>query len=225
MDIASFAATLDATNLKLDATRDEIRLLCQEASKAHYASVCVYPGRVSFCADLLKNSTVSVCTLIAFAHGCSGFETKSEEILHAYASGAKEIDLVMDHTALRDGDDSLVTDETVRLCEVARKAKLTSKVIVETCYLNKAQKLQALNICEHAGANFIKTSTGFGSSGATVEDVRLFAANRTGSIKIKASGGIRTPNTALELLEAGADRLGVSAADNLIEALKAAIKG
>lgn len=222
MNIASFAATLDATNLKLAAARDEIQLLCEEASQANYASVCVYPSHVSFCADLLKHSRVDVCTVIAFPHGCSSFQAKREEILQAHANGAKEVDIVMNHTALRAGDNTLVADDTIYLCEIARTANLISKVIVETCYLSRAQKLQALKICECAGADFIKTSTGFGSGGATIKDIQLFATNRKSSIKIKASGGIRTLDTALNLLEAGADRLGVSAADSLLEALQAA---
>ena len=219
MNPSAFAATLDATNLKLDATREEIRALCEEARRAGYASVCVYPAHVSFCANLLKDSSVGVCTVIAFPHGCSSFQSKREEILYARTNGATEVDIVINHAALRAGDDAWVANDTKQLCEVSHEANLISKVIVETCYLNKAQKLRALEICERAGADFIKTSTGFGSGGATIEDIQLFAANRTSPIKIKASGGIRTLDTALSLLEAGAERLGVSAADSLLNAI------
>ncbi|MGK0176371.1 MAG: deoxyribose-phosphate aldolase [Lentimonas sp.] len=220
MNASVFAAKLDATNLKLDATQEEIRALCEEARDADYASVCVYPGYISFCAALLKNSRVKVCTVIGFPHGCSSLQAKREEILHAQANGAKEVDIVINHTALRNGENQIVTDETVHLCETARKLGLISKVIVETCYLNEAQKLAALTICEQAGADFIKTSTGFGSGGATIEDVKCFITHRTTPIKVKASGGIRTLDKALALIEAGAERLGVSAAGNLLGELK-----
>lgn len=220
MNSTDFAAALDATNLKLDASREAIRALCEEAKQAGYASVCVYPGYVAFCADLLRDSGVRVCTVIAFPHGSSSFQAKREDILFAGAKGAREVDIVMDHAALRAGEYEFVANDTIRLCEVARQADLISKVIVETCYLNETQKLDALNICEQAGADFIKTSTGFGSGGATLEDVTLFAANRNGPIRIKASGGIRTLDQALALIEAGADRLGLSAAGSLLSELK-----
>jgi deoxyribose-phosphate aldolase len=215
-----FAATLDATNLKLDASDGEICALCDEAAHAGYASVCVYPTSVSICSDILYNTPPRVCTVIGFPHGRSSLEAKREEILRAKQHGADEVDIVMNYAALRSGEKSLVTEELVRLCETAREAGLLTKIIVETCYLNQAQKLTALGACETAGADFIKTSTGFGSGGATVDDIKLFAANRSGPIKIKASGGIRTLSDALALLEAGAERLGVSAAGALLDELK-----
>lgn len=219
MNTVEFAAKLDATNLKLDATRKDIRTLCEEANRNGYAAVCVYPCYVRFCADLLKNSGVKVCTVVGFPHGCSGIESKLKEIVQAQKDGAQEVDVVIHHAALRSGDLETVADETFRLCETARKADLISKVIVETCYLNEAQKLTALNTCEQAGADFIKTSTGFGSGGATTEDIQLFAKHRTGAIKIKASGGIRTLDKALALIDSGAERLGVSAAGHLLGTL------
>lgn len=219
MNAFSFAAKLDATNLKLDATRETIRALCEEAKQAGYASVCVYPGYVPLCADLLNDSNVHVCTVVAFPHGSSSFQSKREEILTARLNGAKEVDIVIDHTTLRAGDDKSVEEETIRLCETARQADLMSKIIVETCYLNETQKLKALEICERARADFIKTSTGFGSAGATIEDIKLFAAHRSTPIKIKASGGIRTLDNALKLIDAGAERLGVSAAGDLLREL------
>jgi len=220
MNTSDFAATLDATNLKLDASDGEICALCDEAAHAGYASVCVYPTSVSICSDILYNSSAGVCTVIGFPHGRSSLESKREEILRAQAHGANEVDIVMNYAALRSGEKTIVTEEIVRLCEVARENALLTKIIVETCYLNEAQKLTALAICEKAGADFIKTSTGFGSGGATVADIELFAQNRKGSIKIKASGGIRMLNDALALIEAGAERLGVSAAGALLTELK-----
>lgn len=186
MNTTKFTAKLDATNLKLDASYEDIQILCDEAIQARYAAVCVYPGYIALCSDRLKGTGVNICTVIGFPHGCSGLQSKCEEIAYARAQGAREVDIVINHAALRAGDIQIVTDETVRLCATARNAGLLSKVIVETCYLNEAQKLIALNICEQAGSDFIKTSTGFGSGGATVEDVSLFANHRSTPIKIKA---------------------------------------
>jgi deoxyribose-phosphate aldolase len=219
MNASNFAAALDATNLKLDATDAEICALCDEAVHAGFASVCVYPTSVSICSDILYNTKAAVCTVIGFPHGRSCLDSKHKEILSAKANGANEVDIVMNYAALRAGNKSIVIEEIVRLCEIAREAGLLTKIIVETCFLNEAQKLTALEICEQAGADFIKTSTGFGSGGATVDDIKLFANNRKGSIKIKASGGIRTLSDALALIEAGAERLGVSAASALLAEL------
>ena len=217
MNPSQFAAKLDATNLKLDATEKDIRTLCAAAKIAQYAAVCVYPSYVSLCADLLQDSGVKVCTVIGFPHGCSSIAVQSLQVQEAAANGASEVDLVMQHAGLRAGEDKRVADQTLKLCETARNADLVSKVIVETCYFSEAEKLAALRICEQAGADFIKTSTGFGSAGSTIDDVRLFKKHRSTSIKIKASGGIRTLDTALALLDAGAERLGVSAANSLLE--------
>ena len=211
-----FAATLDATNLKLDASDGEICALCDEAAHSGFASVCVYPTSVSICSDILYSSQARVCTVIGFPHGRSSLEAKREEIIRAQEHGANEVDIVMNYAALRASDKTIVTEEIVRLCEVARKSDLLTKIIVETCFLTSTQKLTALGICETAGADFIKTSTGFGSAGATIEDVKRFADHRKSAIKIKASGGIRTLSDALALLEAGAERLGVSAASALL---------
>jgi deoxyribose-phosphate aldolase len=220
MTPANFAATLDATNLKLDASDGEICALCDEAAHAGYASVCVYPTSVSMCADILYNTSARVCTVIGFPHGRSSLEAKREEILRAKHHGAAEVDIVMNYAALRAGEKGLATEELVQLCQTARDAQLLTKIIVETCFLNEAQKLAALSACETAGADFIKTSTGFGSAGANVDDIQLFATQRTGAIKIKASGGIRSLSSALALLDAGAERLGVSAAAALLAELK-----
>ena len=216
MDPQTFARSLDSTNLKLNATEADITALCNNAAKAGFASVCVYPIFVPVCVKLLYNSTVKICTVVGFPHGSSTLGSKLEEIAIAYKQGADEVDIVINHASLRAGKNTRVYDESQRICEAAGKTTLTSKLIVETCYLNEEQKLVALDICEQAGADFIKTSTGFGSGGANLKDIKLFADNRTGSIKIKASGGIRNLKDALALISAGADRLGVSAADQLI---------
>jgi len=215
-----FAAYLDATNLKLDSSDGELCALCDEAAQAGYASVCVYPTNVSLCSSLLYETNVGVCTVIGFPHGRSTLESKREEILRAADNGATEVDIVLNYAALRAGEKSLVAEEVLRLCESARSQQVLTKIIVETCFLNHEQKLAALAVCENAGADFIKTSTGFGSAGATVEDVRLFRANRVTDIQIKASGGIKTLDAARALIDAGATRLGVSAAATLLAEFK-----
>jgi len=220
MTHGEFARYLDATNLKLDASDGEICSLCDEAAQAGYASVCIYPTSVSIATSILFDTPVKVCTVIGFPHGRSSMGAKRGEILDAAEQGAKEVDIVMNYAALRAGEKSLVTDELVGLCQTAREHGLLSKVIVETCYLNRSQKLQALAACEAASADFIKTSTGFGTAGAQVEDVRLFRDKRTNGIRIKASGGIRDLNTAKAMIDAGADRLGVSAAGKLVAAFR-----
>ena len=214
------AAYLDATNLKLDASDGELCALCDEAAQAGYAAVCVYPSSVPLCHDILYNTPVKICTVAGFPHGRSHPDVKDTEIRKAAETGADEIDVVMNHAALRSGETSLVAEEVQRLCETAHKAERTLKVIVETCYLKSEQKGAALEICEGAGADFIKTSTGFGSGGATLEDIAFFHARRTGDIRIKASGGIRDWAGASALIEAGADRLGVSAARQILAGLR-----
>lgn len=220
MDLKEFSAHLDATNLKLNATDGEICALCDEAAVAAYASVCVYPTSVSLCSNILYGTDTGVCTVIGFPHGRSSLQAKQSEIKQAKESGATEVDIVLNYAALRAGEKSLASEEIIRLCEVARKHQLLSKIIVETCFLNESQKLTALSICETAQADFIKTSTGFGTSGATVEDVRLFADNRTSDIQIKASGGIKDLSSAMAMIDAGATRLGVSAAAVLVAEFK-----
>ncbi|MFW6218105.1 MAG: deoxyribose-phosphate aldolase [Verrucomicrobiota bacterium] len=220
MQPEEFANYLDSTNLKLDASDGEICALCDEAAQAGYASVCIYPTSVTICTSILYGTPVKVCTVIGFPHGRSTLEAKREEILRVADQGAGEVDIVMNYAALRAGEKSLVTDELASLCKTAREHNLLTKVIVETCYLDRDQKLQALAACESADADFIKTSTGFGSGGASVEDVALFREHRGNSIRIKASGGIRTLKEALALIDAGAERLGVSAAGKLLAEFK-----
>ena len=220
MDLKEFSAHLDATNLKLNASDGEICALCDEAAEAAYASVCVYPTSVSLCSNILYGTHTGVCTVIGFPHGRSSLQAKKSEIKQAKENGATEVDIVLNYAALRAGEKSLASEEIIRLCETARKHKLLTKIIVETCFLNESQKLTALSICETAQADFIKTSTGFGTAGATVEDVHLFAQNRANGIQIKASGGIKTLSSALAMIEAGASRLGVSAASALVAEFK-----
>lgn len=219
MSPAELAATFDATNLRLDATESELRALCEEAAEAGCAAVCLYPVNVPLAVDVLKGTPVKVATVAGFPSGRFETVSKVTEVLQAAKNGAAEVDFVMNYPALIAGKESAVAEELVELCAACREVGLVSKIIVETCYLGAEQKQRALILCEEAGADFIKTSTGFGSAGAQVEDIQTWASTRQ-RIRIKASGGIRTLGQALSMIEAGADRLGLSAAAAILAEMK-----
>jgi deoxyribose-phosphate aldolase len=220
MTPAAFAAYLDATNLKLDATEPEIRTLCLEAIEEAYFSVMLYPAALPLARSILEGSAVKLGTVAGFPSGCSCLASKRAELVDAAILGAHEIDVVAPHFALRAGRHEVVEGELKVLAKVARDANLTLKVIVETCYLDETMKGVALRICEDAGVDFIKTSTGFGSAGAQVADIQRWKSEKRGNLRIKASGGIRNLEAALALIHAGADRLGVSAAGKLMQSLR-----
>lgn len=215
MTPAQLAATFDATNLRLDATEADLRVLCEEAAASGCAAVCLYPANVPLAASILRGTTVKIATVAGFPSGRFSISAKVAEAREVAKKGADECDFVMNYPALIAGDESLVVEELAALCATCREEGLTSKIIVETCYLNMAQKARALTLCEEAGADFIKTSTGFGSGGAELEDVQSWAAKRK-AIKIKASGGIRTLRQALAFVEAGANRLGLSSSHAIL---------
>lgn len=214
------ASYFDATNLKLDATTADIRKLCEDAQEVGAYSVMIYPGSVKFAGDILIGSNVKVGTVAGFPSGRFSTAAKKAEIVEAAKNGADEVDVVANYAELIAGNSIFVESELKQLAEAAHDMGLGLKVIVETCYLTEQLVLDSLKICEAAGADFIKTSTGFGSAGATVEHIGLWKANRQGNIQLKAAGGIRNLADALALIEAGADRLGLSAAIPIIEAFK-----
>jgi len=217
---AQFAAMLDATNLRLDATEADIRALCREAAAQHCACVMIYPASVPLAARELSGSGVPIGTVIGFPSGRFTTAAKAAEIDAVAAAGAKEVDIVMNHAALRDGHESEVAAELDALVSRAHKNGQIVKIITENCYLTEAQMLVALRLCEDAGADFIKTSTGFGSAGAKPEHIALWARHRCGNIKLKAAGGIKTLRDALALVDAGAERLGTSSAHALLTELR-----
>ena len=216
MKPAPLAGYLDSTNLRLDATDADLRTLCADARRHGFAAVMLYPASVPLAADALAGSPVRVGTVIGFPHGRASTAAKEAEVRAMAAAGAHEVDIVMNYADLREGRRDAVAAELGRLAAVARELRLLTKVIVETCCLDRAQKLAALALCEDAGVDFIKTSTGFGAAGATVNDVKLFADRRRGAIRIKAAGGIKTLAQARALIAAGADRLGTSNAVALV---------
>jgi deoxyribose-phosphate aldolase len=216
MKPGSIASYLDSTNLRLDATDADLRKLCADAREHRFAAVMLYPASVPLAAEALASSLVHVGTVIGFPHGRTLTAAKESEIRTVAAAGAHEVDIVMNYGDLREGRTAAVAAELRRLAPVARELRLLTKVIVETCYLDREQKLSALALCEDAGIDFIKTSTGFGAAGATIDDVKLFADHRRGSIRIKAAGGIKTLSQAKALIAAGAERLGTSNAAGLL---------
>jgi deoxyribose-phosphate aldolase len=211
---------IDHTFLRPDATLDDIELHCSEAVAWGFASVCVNPIFVSTAQRLLANSNVAVGTVIDFPLGSSGAETKGFQTIQAVSDGARELDVVMNISALKRKAYLIVTDEIRTVIERARKInpRAITKVIIETCYLDNEEKKIATDLAVNAGANFVKTSTGFGTAGATVEDVKLIKAAIGGrGVQVKASGGIKDIEQATMMLNAGATRIGTSSGIKIIQ--------
>jgi len=214
----SLAGMIDHTLLKPDATSDKIAQLCFEAKKYHFASVCVNPTHVKLCAELLKDSDVKVCTVIGFPLGATSPEVKAFETQNALDNGATEIDMVINIGALKAGETELVARDIRSVVEVAHKAGALVKVIIETALLTDEEKVVACLLAKEAGADFVKTSTGFSGGGATVHDVALMRRTVGPSLGVKASGGIHTHEEAAALVAAGATRIGASAGVKIIQA-------
>lgn len=214
---ASLAKTIDHTLLKAVGTAPEIRELCAEARAFGFASVCVNPVWVPLCAQELAGSDVLVCTVIGFPLGANSPEIKAAEARLAVAQGADEVDMVLPLGAVKSGDWKAVEEDIQAVVRVAGNALV--KVILETCYLTDEEKIKACEAAGRAGARFVKTSTGFGPGGATVEDIRLLRRTVGDKLQVKASGGVRTCQDALAMLEAGADRIGASSSIAIVNGL------
>ncbi|SHI68873.1 deoxyribose-phosphate aldolase [Hymenobacter daecheongensis DSM 21074] len=204
------AARIDHTLLRPDTTQAQIAQLCAEAAAAGFASVCVPPCYVRFAAERLQGSGVPVCTVIGFPLGYQITKVKFFEAHQALADGATELDMVMNVAAFKSGRLEEVEDEIGQLAELCHFRQALLKVIIETALLTEAEILAACQLCVAAGADFVKTSTGFASRGASVADIELMRKALPGDMRIKASGGIRTRAAALTLVAAGADRIGSS---------------
>ena len=214
---ASIAKTIDHTVLKAVATEQQVRELCAEAKANKFASVCVNPCWVPLCAKELSGTGVLVCTVVGFPLGANATATKAEETRLAVRQGAVEIDMVINVGAAKGGDWKVVEEDIRGVVKAAAPAIV--KVIIETCYLTDAEKVKACEAAMKAGARFVKTSTGFGTGGATVEDVKLMRQTVGDKMLVKASGGIRSYHDAIKLLEAGADRLGASSGVTIVSEL------
>lgn len=199
---------IDHTLLKPSATKNEIVKLCEEAKEHHFASVCVNPTYVPLAAKLLDGSDVKVCTVIGFPLGANLLATKISETKQALVEGADEIDMVINIGRLKDNDDTYVEKEIHELKNVCKKNIL--KVIIETCLLTDDEKVRACTLAKNAGADFVKTSTGFSTGGAKVEDIKLMRKTVGPNMGVKASGGVKTKEDAEKMIEAGATRIGTS---------------
>ena len=202
---------IDHTLLKPDATVEQITKLCWEAREYKFASVCVNSCWVRLCAELLRGSEVAVCTVVGFPLGAMIPEAKAFEAEAAIENGATEIDMVINVGALKSKDYRMVAKDLHAVCEVVHEHGALLKVIIETCLLTREEKVIACLLAKNAGADYVKTSTGFSTGGATVEDVELMRKVVGDEMGVKASGGIRDKETAEKMLDAGADRLGASA--------------
>jgi deoxyribose-phosphate aldolase len=206
---------IDHTVLKPDATKTDVLRLCQEATQHGFTVIFVPPSYVDEAVAAVAGTAIRVGIPIGFPLGGHTTKTKVAEAVEAVARGAQVLDMVINVSRLKSGDHDLVR---VDIAEVVRVTPTVEhKVILETCYLTEQEKLTACRLAVEAGADYVKTSTGFGSAGATVEDVRLMKAAVAGRAKVKASGGIRDWKTALALLEAGADRIGTSASLKILD--------
>lgn len=220
MDKKTLASYFDHTILKADAEPKDVEKLCKEAAEYSFASVCVNAANVKQAAELLKGSQAKVCTVVGFPLGATLPQVKAFEAQEAIKNGASEVDMVINIGALKAGRLDLVETD-IRTVADACKGKALMKVIIETCLLTDEEKVKACQLAKKAGADYVKTSTGFSTGGATVEDIRLMRKTVGNMMGVKASGGIRDLDTALKMIEAGATRIGASASVNIVNDMKA----
>jgi deoxyribose-phosphate aldolase len=214
---SELARIIDHTLLKPTATMTDVDRLCDEALKYDFWSVCVTPIHVKQAARRLRGSNSKVCAVISFPFGSSTTEVKLMEARVAIADGASELDMVSNVGILKSGDSGAYFADINEVAAYCGRSKTLLKVILECCYLTDDEKVGAARIAEQAGANFVKTSTGFGSGGATIGDVALLRKSVTSRTGVKAAGGISTLATALEMIKAGANRIGTSSGTKILE--------
>ncbi|MBR3430463.1 MAG: deoxyribose-phosphate aldolase [Clostridia bacterium] len=215
------AGMIDHTNLKPTATREDIRRLCEEAKTFHFASVMVNSAFTALCAELVKGSGVLVGTVAGFPLGQMSTAAKVYEAETAIADGADEIDYVVNVSDVKDGKWDLVKDEMEKITAACHSRGAGCKVIFENCYLTKEQIVRLAEIAKEVKPDFIKTSTGFGTGGATPEDVRLMKETVGDTVKVKAAGGIRDWASCKAMIDAGAERIGASAGKQILEEVEA----
>ena len=209
------AKCIDHTLLRADARRVDVEKLVEEAKAYHFASVCVSPIWVAFASQALRGSGVKTCTVIGFPQGATPSAVKAFETKQAIADGAEEVDMVIAVGRLKDGDDAYVKAD-IEAVVAAAKGKALTKVIIETCLLTDEEKRRACRLAKEAGADFVKTSTGFSTGGATVADVKLMRESVGEGVGVKASGGVRSRADAEAMLAAGATRLGTSSGVQIV---------
>ncbi|MBW6463488.1 MAG: deoxyribose-phosphate aldolase [Bacillota bacterium] len=211
----NMASYIDHTLLKPEATREQIITLCREALKYNFYSVCINPSYVKTAVEILENSDVKVCAVVGFPLGATTSAVKAFEAREAVENGAAEIDMVIHIGALKDGDKDYVLRDIASVVKSA--VGNTVKVIIETGLLSDEEKKLACLLAKEAGAHFVKTSTGFGAGGATPSDIQLMRETVGAEFGVKASGGVRTPDSARAMIEAGATRIGTSSGIKIVE--------
>lgn len=216
-DLAKF---IDHTLLKPEATPAEIEKLCQEARQYHFAAVCVNPPYVKLCAQILRGTDVAIAAVVGFPLGAHTTETKVFETKEAISDGAREIDMVINVGWLKAKQDSLVRDDIKAVVNAAHAAGAIVKVIIEAALLTDDEKVRACQLSKEVGADYVKTSTGFGPGGATVHDVALMSRAVNGELGVKAAGGIRNYEQAQAMIAAGATRIGASAGVKILQEAK-----
>ena len=213
------AKYIDHTNLKAYASKEEIKKLCDEAKEYGFYAVCVNPYRVKDAAEFLKGTDIKIASVVGFPLGATFTEAKVQETIMAINTGAKEIDMVINIGALKDGDYEFVEKDIREVVNAAHGAGAIVKVIIETCYLTDDEKRKACELAKNASADFVKTSTGFGTAGAKVEDVKLMREVVGDGMGVKAAGGIHTAEEAIAMIKAGATRIGASRSVQIVESL------
>ena len=217
---AELAKTIDHSLLKPELTESDVRAGCELARQYHVASVCVKPCHVALAADLLRESDVAVGTVVGFPHGSSTTPTKIFEAQDAIANGAVELDMVINIGELRSGNAAYVLQDIRAVCDAAR-GKALVKVIFENAYLTDDEKILACQLSEQAGADFVKTSTGYAPTGATIPDLQLMRAHVSPHIQIKAAHGVRTLDALLDVIDAGCTRVGATATATMLDDFRA----
>ena len=213
-----FSKYFDHTCLKPYATRKDMAKLCEEAKKYDFMMVAINSTQTKLCKELLKGTDIHVGAAISFPLGQTTIETKIFETKDAIANGADEIDYVINITELKEKNYDYIKEEMTQIVDICRKHNVISKVIFENCYLTDEEKIKLCEIALEVKPDFIKTSTGFGTGGATVEDVKLMKSIVKDTVKVKAAGGIRDLDTCLKMIEAGAERIGTSSAIKITQA-------
>jgi deoxyribose-phosphate aldolase len=216
MNSNAIAATIDHTVLKPESTLESVQTLVHEAVQHRFASICILPWHVADARRMLGDDPLPVCTVIGFPLGASTTSTKVHEAINAIRNGAREIDMVASITALKSGQYDRLANDVREVTAAVHEHGAIVKVIIETCLLTHDEKLRMCDVVTNAGANFIKTSTGFSTGGATLDDVRLLRQHVGPNVLVKASGGIRDAATAIAMLDAGAARLGTSSGVSII---------
>lgn len=211
------AKTIDSTILRPDCNYKDIENLCKDAAKYEFASVCILPYYVPYAKNLLDGTNVKICSVAGFPIGANFISTKIEETESLLEHGCNEVDMVINIAALMNNELKFVREEIEALSELCHTNNAILKVIIETCLLSEKQKIDMCKIVSDAGADFIKTSTGFSKSGADLNDIILFKLNISENVKIKASGGIRNLEQALAFINAGASRIGTSSGVAIME--------